>query len=319
MAICLSVCAAGFMFGCGTTVNSYSLVAPDGAPIAALANMWGETLDDVTLDYRITAEENINAEFAKGTEFIVAPINLGANIHNAAQADKTKYDYKLMNVTSWGVLYIVTTESEYISEADALNAESFLKQFDGKSITTIGRQAIPGKTVEYLLNEVGAEGATLEPSNASTIQSRIANGDKFTAVLGEPAITALKRTLGNDDNKDKNINLRVLCSVSNVYYEITGNEFPMAGMFVRADIAESDAKAVESINARVAESVDSFNADPEAAGNKASAAGSTLKGAVLKDAASKMNMRFKNSADSATAVTSLLANIGITADESFYL
>ena len=309
-ALCVCVLSAGLLFGCGETpAGTYSVVAPDGAPMAALADMWGENVGDNTLDYTITAESNLNAEFAKGTEFIVAPVNLGANIHNAAQSDKTKYDYKLMNVTSWGVLYIVTTESEYKSEADSLNPSAFLAQFDGRTVTTIGLQAIPGKTMDHLFEQAGAD-VTLTGSDAAAIQQQLKRGDDVTAVLGEPAITALKK---------QKADFRVLCSVSDVYYEMTGDELPMAGMFVRADIAKANAAAVNAINDRVSVSVDKFNADPADAGNKAAAAGSTLKGEILEDAAPKMNMRFKNSADSAEAVTSLLAKIDVMVDESFYL
>ena len=287
--------------------GNYNLVAPDGAPIAALADMWDEDFGDADITYAITAETNLNAEFAKGTEFIVAPINLGANMHNAAKADATKYDYKLMNVTSWGVLYIVSNETGYEVFDD--NAEEFLDQFDGKTVETIGRQAIPGKAVEYLFGDAGAS-VSLLASDATTLQQKIMSGTSVTAVLGEPAITALKANGATFD---------VLGSVSDVYNAVTGDDFPMAGLFVRADVAEENSGLVSAINDRIATSVKAFNDDPETVGNKANEAGSTLKGAVLKNAAPKMNVKFKNSADSKSAVTKLLTNIGVAVDDSLFI
>lgn len=289
-----------------TPVN-VSLVAPDGAPMAALADMWGSEFDGATIDYAVTAEKQLNTEFASGTEFIVAPINIGANIHNSYAQGKTKYDYKLMNVTSWGVLYLITTEDYTVYEGkDAADVDAYAAQFDGKTITTIGLPAIPGKTTGYIF-----DGAELSGTDATVIQQSIARGDKITAVLGEPAITALK-TQGKE--------FTVLASISDLFADKTGEEFPMAGMFVRSDIAAEHATLVTAINDKIRDSVAAFNADPEAVGTKAEGIeGCSLKGAVLKNAKDKMNVRFRNAADSKDAVNELFSHIGVTVDDAFFL
>lgn len=307
-ALCMSI-PVGLLAGCGESLDaSYRIVAPDGAPVAALADMWGDDLDGIELDYEITSEANIAGKFVESNpaEFIVAPLNVGANIHLAAVQDKAKADYKLMNVTSWGVLYIITTEGEYKNSDDCLNTEDFLDQFDGKTLTTIGLQAIPGKSVAYLMGD----NVTLAGSDAATIQQSVRRGDPMTAVLGEPAITALRKN-GAD--------FRVLCSVTEVYADVTGDEFPMAGTFVRADIADSDPSAVEKINARISASVDKFNEDPLNVGNKANQAGSTLSGIVLKDAAPRMNVKFKNAAESKSDAIALLSRVGVNVEDDFFV
>lgn len=311
LALCLSIVAFS---ACGNTETggSFSLIAPDGAPVAALADMWGEDIGYSEVDYTVTNEANIQAAFLDngGAEFVLAPLNIGANMHlNAVKEDATTADYKLLNVTSWGVLYYVTTESGYETYDDSLNADEFLSQFEGKTISTIGLAAIPGKTVQYLFDSADAE-VTVNGSDASTIQQAITKGDAITAVFAEPAISALKAN-GRE--------FTVLGSVSDVYKAVTGDEFPMAGLFVRSDILEDNADLVAQVDARVKSSVEAFNKNPEAVGTKAeSIENCTLKGAILKNAAPKMNVQYRNAEDSKTAVTELLKNIGVTVGDDFF-
>lgn len=286
--------------------GEFNLVAPDGAPVVALADMWGENFGEAKIEYNVTLESSLNAEFVKGTEFIVAPINIGANIHNAAQKDSTKYDYKLMNVTSWGVLYIISNENEY-NELGS-NVNEFLSQFDEKQIDTIGLQAIPGKTVDYLFKQADAQ-VTINGSEASTIQQKIKSNTAVTAVLGEPAITALKNSGAKFD---------VLASVSNAFNLVTGKDFPMAGMFVRADVAENNPALVSAINERISKSVKTFNDDPTFMKDK-TIENSTLNANVIAQAAPKMNVKFKNSADSKDSVKFLLEKLGITVSDDLFI
>lgn len=306
-ALCVCVLSAGMLFGCGG--NAYTFIAPDGSPIAALADMWGEDAGNSQFTYKVTSEANINGEFTSGADFVVAPLNIGAGFHNKAQTDASVSDYKLVNVISWGVLYFVSNEG-YKPRADFADAKAFLSQFDGKSVTTIGRAAIPGKSVEYVFGQ--AETAvTLNASDASTIQTALLKGDPMTAVFAEPAITA---------TKTKKAEFDILGSVSDVYTELTGEDFPMAGLFVKAAVYADDKRAVEAVDARVKTSVAKYNEDPEAAGTKAeSIEGCTLKAAVLKNAAPKMNMTYKSATDAKSAVKAMLTNIGIKAEDDLFV
>lgn len=305
----LSICA---LTACGNP--KYSFVVPDGVTVAIFADMWGtnfEFEDEIDrLDYSVVTEANIAAQFTEGIEFVVAPINVGASIHKAAKQNKTPYDYKLMNVTSWGVLYYVTTESGYATYEESASANDFLSQFDGKTVQTIGITAIPGKATEYLFDEVGAD-VTLEGSDASTIQTQIARGDKITAVFAEPAITALKNT-GKE--------FTVLGSVSDVYTEIAGSEFPMAGLFVRSDVCENNQKLVNAVNDRVSKSVEAFRNNIDTVAQKVeSIPNCSVKAAALKNAKDRINVKYKNSADSKNAVQTLLNNIGAPVDDDLFI
>ena len=179
---------------------SYTLRAPDGAPVLALADMWGNsfteegTTDTVEMSYSVIAESNVLQNMTSGeADFIVAPINVGANVHNGFKGGKMTYDYKLVNVTSWGVVYFTTNNDKYSPRDEFAEgregALEFLKQFDGDTVSTIGLAAIPGKTAEYLFKQAGAN-VTLSGSDATVIQQSYVKGDSMTAVFAEPAITA---------------------------------------------------------------------------------------------------------------------------------
>ena len=181
------------------TETEYSLYAPDGAPVLALADMWGEDFEKVDMTYTVTAETNVAQLISSGeAEYIGAPRNVGAHMDGGCKAGNMKHDYKLVNVTSWGVVYFTTNEdgykarSEYADGVDG--AKEFLAQFDGDTVSTIGLAAIPGKTVQYLFEQADAD-VTVNGSDASTIQQAYIKGDATTAIFAEPAITAVNTQL----------------------------------------------------------------------------------------------------------------------------
>ncbi len=307
----LGVCAFAFA-ACGKeAAGKYVLYAPDGAPVLALADMWGENVGDAEFEYGVIAETEVRKKMASGNaDFIVAPVNVGAEIHSAYERGKTPYDYKLLNVTSWGVIYFTTNQDGYKTREECETVNEFLLQFEGKSVSTIGRAAIPGKTVEYLFDYAGAE-VTLNGSEAAAIKQSYATGADMTAIFAEPAITAVNGATGNS--------VTVLASVSDIYKEVTGKDFPMSGLFVRADVLENDAKTTEAVDKRTESSVAEFNDNIDEVSVKAEEIdGFTLTAAAIKNAYTKMNVRYKNADGSKADVETLLGHIGASCDDSLF-
>ena len=299
--------------------GSYNLYAPDGAPVLALADMWGEDFSydggsTADMTYTVTGEANVNALMLSGdADFIVAPINVGAQIHSGYKAGNAQYDYKLVNVTSWGVVYFTTNSDVYKARdefADTVEgAKEFLMQFDGTAMSTIGLAAIPGKSVEYLFDEAGAE-VEMNGADATTIQQAYIKGDSMTAIFAQPAITGVQ---------SQGSSVTVLASVSEVYHELTGKDFPMAGLFVRADILEEQPKLVDAIDESVSVSVEKFNTEIDTVAEKAAAIeGFSLKAPVIKKAYDKLNVAYKDADAAKSDVETLLNNIGAVCDDDLF-
>ena len=150
----------------------------------------------------------------------------------------------------------------------------------------------------------------LSGSDATTIQQSLNSGSVNIALLGEPAITATKQ---------KNSKLRSLCSISEIYKEMTGKNFPMAGCFVRGDLVEENKGLVSAVDRAIKSSCEYFNNNPLKAGEKAKDSGGSLPPAVVQSAASKMNVIYKNAKDSKEDVKYLLSCIGQSIDDDLFI
>ncbi|MBO7736669.1 MAG: hypothetical protein J6S22_02400 [Clostridia bacterium] len=294
-----------------------SIVAPTGAPFVALADMWGDDVEDVKITYEVITENNVREKMISGqADFIIAPINVGNAVHAAYKNGDTRYDYKLMNVTSWGVLYLVTNDSTLKTRAECASLQEFMAQFAQKEVLTIGEAAIPGKTAQYLFTQAEVD-VTLSGRDATAIQqqfvSATAESAPTTAVFAQPAITG---TVANAVNKP----VKVLASISEIYQEVTGEDFPMAGMFVRSDFYAQYPEFVAEVNEEVKESVEELNEDVEKVAQKiARMENPPVPAAILPRAYDKMNVKFKTSAQSKEAVKALLANIGGAAADDLFI
>ena len=133
----------------------------------------------------------------------------------------------------------------------------------------------------------------------------------MTAIFAQPAITGVQ---------SQGSNVTVLASVSEVYKELTGKDFPMAGLFVRADILEKAPDLVDVIDERVSVSVEKFNTEIDTVADKAAGIeGFSLKAPVIKKAYDKLNVAYKDADASMSDVKTLLDNIGAACDDELFV
>ncbi len=313
--ILITILACLFPFVLVSCNEKVNIVAPSGAPFVALADMWGEDIGGVDTTYEVITETNVRTKMISGeADFIVAPLNVGNAVHNAYKTGSSNHDYKLINVTSWGVLYLVTNDSTLKTREECSTVNEFLSQFSQKEVLTIGEAAIPGQTAKYLFQQAGVT-VNLTGSEATPIQQKFvsatATDAPTTAVFAQPAIT------GTQANVTRAV--KVLGSISEIYEEITGDEFPMAGTFVRADFYNDYPEFVATVNARIKTSVEKFNSDITAVVDKIKAMEEApVPAAILPKAYDKMNVKFKTASESKTAVQKLITNIGATAADDLF-
>jgi len=261
--------------------ETYTVFAPDGAPALALAKMMKDNaaVAGHAMDYRIIGAANVAASMINGdADFIIAPTNAG--VMQSINTD----NYYMLGVTSWGNLYIVTTNDGYEALADnatTADAAAFLEQFAAKSISSIGNNQVPDNSLKYLLGLQNVDCTVADGVDAATIQADLIAGSVDCALLGEPAATATKALLA----KNGVTNYRILGSLSAVWQSLTGLAYPQAGIFVKKSVA-ADQAFIAAFESTLAASIDYFNAsaaNAEELGNyMQSREDNSLKGAIVK-------------------------------------
>ena len=275
----------------------YVVMTPDGAPSMALAKMMKDqtVFNDSVGEYSLIAADQIKTAFVNGeADFIIAPTNAGVQL-----SAKTG-NYYLAAVTSWGNLYIVGKGIK--SREECSSASEFLAQFQGKTIGSIGQGAVPDVTFSHLLAQYDVE-VTVDPSDAPTIQTKLNEGSLDLAILGEPAVTA---TLSNVSG------VKRLASVSSLWKEVVGQEFPQASLFVKKSV---DTKTVEAFLTAVSSSIDYLNASSENAKELGdymeSRKDSTLKGAVVSKCYLAMSQKFVKASEVKSDVLEFVNVLGV--------
>lgn len=262
-------------------LNNYTVMTPDGAPSMAIAYMMKNSIQfNANADYRIIGSEAVAASFTNGDgDFIVAPTNVGVKM-------AIKCDYKLLAITSWGNLALVTSDSNLKTRAECENVHEFMAQFEGKTVASIGTNAVPDVTFKHLLSNENVN-ATMTPSSAQNIQAGLKDGSISIGILGEPAVSATIKNISG---------VKKLCTIDYIWTEITGLDFPQAGVFVKTSIVENDPNAVTSFAYYLSASIKYLNESAEHAEELGeymeSTGNSTLKGATVKMSYKGMSQSF---------------------------
>ena len=214
LVLAASLCAAAAAENAGLTVTS-----PGGAPALALATMAAEHPENYTY---IGADE-IAGAFGKGeADFIIAPVNAGAKLFKAG-----KSTYRLAAMVSWGNLFIA-------AQKEGLKAEDL----NGAKVTLFGENTINASVVLYALRANGIEPAEVSYlAGADLTKDLLLSDPDAIVVTAEPALTAAKM---------KNDKISAV-AVNDLYRQATGEEgYAQAGLFVKAETAESRPEDVEA-------------------------------------------------------------------------
>jgi len=287
----------------GAASVTYKVMAPDGAPALALAKMMKDGgVEGLKLDFAVIDATTVAANMTNGdADFIIAPTNAGVmqSVNTGA--------YYLMGVTSWGNLYLVTTNDGYKTLEDSDSATDFLAQFEGNSISTIGANQVPDKSLNYLLGLASVTCTVASAQTASVIQNDLISGAIDAAVLGEPAVTGTKALL----SKNGVTNYRILGSVSAVWQSLTDLEYPQASIFVKKSIADASPSTVAAFTTALTASIDYLNASAanaeELGAYMESREDNSLKAAIVKQCYLRTAQGYRAAADSKDAVKRLIA------------
>ncbi len=292
-----------------STPTTYVVMAPDGAPAMAIARMMqtNAKIGDNNADYRLINGNVVASSMTNGeADFIIAPTNAGV------QLSIRTGNYQLMATTSWGNLYIVTTDTTIKTLAECDSATAFLAQLAGKSVSSIGNNQVPDVSLRHLLTTAGITNVTVAAAgDASVIQTGLKDGTVTVGVLGEPAATATSKN---------NTAVRIVASVSDLWSELVGVDFAQASVFVKKSIVQSDPAAVRAFASALQDSIAYLNANKQQAtelGNYMQERGdSTLKGAIVGLTYANMRQRYVAAKDSKAAVVQFVTVLGVPYQEA---
>lgn len=190
--------ASVFAFaGCvneGKGSDSYTLVAPDGAPALAIANLSDKIDTDAksySIDKSIVASTQIGTEALKN-DLAIVPANLAAKLYNGGN------DIRLLAVVTNGNLFLMSSIESSIES---------LEDIKGKMVYSIGQGSVPDMIFQSLLKQNNIEYSQGENAvenkvtikycaDGSEVISQMAlakkSGNLVYGMLAEPAVTMAK-------------------------------------------------------------------------------------------------------------------------------
>ncbi|NLM13582.1 MAG: ABC transporter substrate-binding protein [Epulopiscium sp.] len=222
--------------------------APSAPPTAPLIKL----IEDKMLESSV-AEGNIefivyqNVEeattrVARGeADFTVLPVNVISKLYNK------EADISLLNVNTWGILYLLSRDGEVKTWEDLKGKELF-----------VGAQgASPDVITRYLLNKNGIKEDEINISYGTSpemLQWMIA-GKADTVVLPEPLVT---------QGLAKAENMQIAMDYSKEWEKINGegSKLPQTGIAVRTSFANEYPNAVEAFQNAYKEALEAVVKDP---------------------------------------------------------
>ncbi len=281
----------------GADVSALKISSPSGAPGVALAALAVKNPEQ----YTYLNAETIVTEFANGTaDFIIAPLNAGAKLYKAG-----KSTYKLAAVVSWGNLFIASQRENFR-----------LEDINGADMTLFGENTINSSITLFVLDKNGIKPAnTAYLAGAANTQQLLLSDENVIVLTAEPALTAARM-------KNEKI---TAYSVNELYKNATGNDgFTQAGLFVRAELAESNPELVNAYLALAEESCGMCTSDLAAVAEAAAALEILPNARVAEKAIPNCTIRYV-AAQEAKEQVEITANIDLTqfggavpADDFYY-
>lgn len=231
-----------------TTIPEKIVVqAPLGPPTAPLFKLSEDSpLKDTQVELIIyKSVEEATTRVVKGeADFTVLPVNVAAKLYNK------EVDVSLANVSTWGILYLVSVDSALHDWSD----------LSGKDLYVGARGSTPDVLTQYLLNKNGLKTGEVRLNylESPEIAQMMINGLVKHAVLPEPMVTQVLL-----NNKEA----RVVKDFYLDWRNFAGDSarLPQAGMVVRNEFAKAYQQTFAAFQQAYASELASTVTDPAGA------------------------------------------------------
>ncbi|GAB6181660.1 ABC transporter substrate-binding protein [Desulfotomaculum defluvii] len=305
--------------GCGSDSSKTStqenlpdkiiIQAPPAPPTAPLLKMidrkpFGEKVQIEFIPYK-TVEE-ATARVVKGeADLTILPVNTAAKLYNKG------IDISLDNVTTWGILYLVSTE----------NGISQWQDLKGKEVYVGAQGASPDIITRYLMekNNISSTDVTIKYGNSPEIAQMLIQGMVKTAVLPEPMVTQVL-------NKNKSV--QIILDFQREWQQAENNSsLPQTGMVVQNKFVKEYPTALNTIRKAYKEALEQTVNDPASASSLVEEK-LNIPGPVFIKSMERTNLKFVTADNAKTDVGNYLDKLldfspdmvgGKLPDENFYL
>lgn len=204
---------------------------PDGIPALTVAKLAKENPDieeNMTVDYEMQKSPDLLVSniIKEEPDIAIVPSNL------AAQAFNKDLSYKVIGTSTWGSMYLTSTE----------DIKSF-EDLKGKEIYTFGKGLTPDLVLRYVLSKNGIEPDTdvtiTYLNSASEMGPAFLSGKTTLAVLPEPLLSAVM---------SKKEEAKVIFDLNEEWSSATGVKkgFPQSSLIIKTDLIENNKEFVES-------------------------------------------------------------------------
>ncbi|MBE6081135.1 MULTISPECIES: ABC transporter substrate-binding protein [Tissierellales] len=255
---------------------------PDGLPALTAAKLDKENpaVDkNVTINYELLkAPDVLVSSILKGEpDIAIVPSNLAAQAFNKGMA------YRLAGTSTWGSLYMISTEE--------INSFEDLK---GKEIYSIGKGLTPDIVLRYVLSENGIDpdkDVTITYLNAATeLGPAFLSGKTNLAVLPEPLATTILT---------KKENAKVIFDLNKEWANLTGIDegYPQSSLIIKEDLIKDDPEFVSKFLEKYKESSDWAMGNLGQLGDYAKELGISVEKNAIVNAKEKLNIRFTETKD----------------------
>lgn len=309
----------GTLSGCGTSEQPAAqteqklpakivIQAPTAPPTAPLLKMlankpFGDQVATEVIFYK-TVEE-ATARVVKGeADFTILPLNTAAKLYNK------KVDISLANVTTWGILYLLSSDPS-VTDWQSLK---------GKEVYVGAQGASPDILTRYLLEQNKVSDVALKYANSPEIAQMLIQGLATTAVLPEPLVTNVLT---------KKPGVKVVMDYQKAWQQAAGNQngLPQAGMIVQNKFAQTYPGALATFQRAYQDAFDQTLKDPTAVAPLVTEK-FNIPAPVFKNSMLRSNIKFVQAQDAKADVDNYLSKLlqfspdivgGQLPDEKFYL
>jgi NitT/TauT family transport system substrate-binding protein len=315
----LALCAFLLVAGCGQSSSKkqespampekiviQAPLAPPTTPLFKFAK--DSTLNGAKLELIIyKSVEEATTRIAKGeADFTVLPLNVAAKLYNK------QVDISLANVSTWGILYLLTTDSQVSSWQD----------LKGKELYVGAQGSSPDVLTQYFISKNGMKAGDIKLAYLTSpeIAQLMINGLVKNAVLPEPQATQV--IINNSQ-------ARVARDFFADWQAFEGKDarLPQAGMVVRNEFAVSYPKAVSEFQNAYKSAIEWTAANPADAAALA-AANMNIPAPVFVKSMEKTRLFFATGTEASGDVKTYLSRLldispdmvgGKLPDEKFFL